>query len=667
MAGVHHAMIAATPFYFVNNEELHNATVARELLVGNLRHLLDYQYRSFCGGCTGVALLGWLSFAVAGVGYLAWKAVAGLFAAGIVVAGHRLLVQTAGRPAAWAFVALMIGAPTLLTQAMSMLWGNHFEVTALVLVQAVLAAALLRRRPVAGGNPRLLWLAWGAAAGFGFWFCFHSAFALPTLALLVVGVLGSRACLKGLPWFAAGAAAGLVPLVGYALSSDRSVLMVARFGLVPHEEGVDVNLPALAEVLAMVPTRAWEATLGNYTPVMCGLPGRDPLGIWDTAVLPTLWLLALAGVVLSLRRRRGWRLVGLLPFALMLADMAAYTVAPWRTDPDPSAFPEPFRVRYLVPVMVLLLASAATGAGRLWSLGLPGRAGAALLVLLIAAPGITAKVAWISGAEDEATDPRAHHIPPVDYRFFQHYGAYHLDEADRAIFSGGDWVSTVNHHRASGVDLAERLIRGDESEAVEILDEIRAHPSRSPGEQRMVLHGMGLALRHQRRAFGVPTESFLPQLAALLEAAGEEERRAIATGVWEQNLTLLVPEGDALSPAEAVALLGGPIQAAECSLCPAVGELLGAAPAPGEVRVSGDIVQGGEALLPDDPVLRAAVLRGAGAAYGRAHGYRGEELLDVARRLGPADGLSFLEGLAVGRGSTWARSSREGTPPERVP
>lgn len=667
VGGIHHAMVAATPFYFLNNEELHNATVARELLVGNLRHVLDYQYRSFCGGCTAVALIGWLSFAVNGVGYLAWKIVAALFTAGIVIAGHRLLTRAAGRAAAWAFVLLMLGAPTILTQAMSMLWGNHFEVTLLVLVQAALAAAVLAPRPLGRGPGRALWLFWGVVAGLGFWFCFHSAFALPVLALLALFALGGRAWFRGIPWLAAGAAAGLLPLVAYALTTDRSLLMVARFGLVPHEEGVHVHLPPLGEILSMVPVRAWEATLGNYAPVMCGMPGRDPLGIWDSPVLPALWLLALAGAALSLRRRRGWRVLGLIPLALLLADMVGYTVAPWRTDPDPDAFPEPFRMRYLAPVMVLLLASAAVGAGRLWSRGLPGRVVAAMLVALVAIPGLAAKVAWTTASPDSEMGPRARHIPPMDYVFFQQYGAYHLGEETRRSFSSEDWISTVNHHRASGVDLAERLIRGDVAGALAILDEVRADPTRSPEEQRMVLHGLGRALRHQRKAFGVPSADYLPQVAAMLRAADEDERRALAAGIWERNLTLLVDPTDPAPRADPLTLISGPVLAANCSLCPAVGELLAVAPPPGEVRVPGDLIEGGEAALPDDPPLRAAILRGAGAAYGRAHGYRGKELLDVARRFDPADGVPFLEGLAIGHGSTWARSSSRSSPPERVP
>ncbi len=68
VAWIHHAMVAATPFYFLNNEELHNATVARELLVGNLRHVLDYQYRSFCGGGTALGPLGWAALSRKRVG-----------------------------------------------------------------------------------------------------------------------------------------------------------------------------------------------------------------------------------------------------------------------------------------------------------------------------------------------------------------------------------------------------------------------------------------------------------------------------------------------------------------------------------------------------------------------------------------------------------------------
>jgi len=661
------AMVWATPFYFLNNEELHNATVARELLAGNLRFLADYQYRPFCGGCSAVAVLGWLAYAVGGVQYLAWKAVAGLFTGGIVVAGHLLLRRTSGPVAAWAFALLMLAAPTILTQAMCMLWGNHFEVTALVLAQAAVAVALLVRGPRSGPS-RAGWLAWGLVAGVGFWFCYHSAFALPTLLVIALAVLRPRRVLDGLPWLANGVIVGLLPLVGYALATGRSVFVIASFGVVPL--GQEDRLQALppGETLAMVPTRLRESTLGNYAGVMCGLPERELLGIWDGGVLPALWLAAAAGAVLAVRGRPGARLVALVPVALLAADMAAYTIAPWRTHPAEEGFPEPFRVRYLAPIMVLLVVSAAAGLGALWSRGAPGRIAAIVLAGAVILPGVAARIAWFT-TPAPAHLPRAGQVQPLAYDFFQRYGAYHVDEEQRRVFRGRDWTSQVNHHRASGVDLAERLIRGDAAEARAIVAELRADPLRSDAQRAMVLHGMGRALRHQRSAFGLADGDYLPQLTALLEACDGGERRAVATGLWHRNRTLL--RGDSARVEEyatdPLVLLPERFRGADCALCPALGEALSLAHPPEQIRTPADLVVGGEAGLPDDPGLRAAVIEGAGADLARAWGHRGAALVEVAAGFEPRDRLPFLRGLAVGYAASWARSASPDRPPERVP
>ena len=120
-----------------NPEESINAAQALVGAEGLWRYFLRLQYVDFCGGCTVNAALGAGVFSVLPPTWLAWKVVPALWATGFTVLGAAALARGTGRPAAVAFLILMI-APLDAWQRLAVYGlGNHVEcgvLAALVLV-----------------------------------------------------------------------------------------------------------------------------------------------------------------------------------------------------------------------------------------------------------------------------------------------------------------------------------------------------------------------------------------------------------------------------------------------------------------------------------------------------------------------------------------------------
>lgn len=170
------ARLYAEPQRFWNFEEAYNATVGWALAHGVWADILDLQYRTFCGGCTVVAVVAAPVLAVSDT-FVAWKLVAVGWTAATMIAAFFALDRWAGRPAAWAALALFALPPLGGLDLSLMLWGNHQESAILGLL-----ALLLVNRPIAAG------LVLGASV----WFARTAVYQVVVLAPLLVYVSGWR-------------------------------------------------------------------------------------------------------------------------------------------------------------------------------------------------------------------------------------------------------------------------------------------------------------------------------------------------------------------------------------------------------------------------------------------------------------------------------------------
>lgn len=652
------ATVAATPEHFQNGEELVNATVARELLVGDGALFLQYQHNPHCGGCSAVALLGLASFAAGGVSFLSWKAVAAAWAAATLLAGVALLRVNVGRPAGWLFALLVLGAPSVLFQAMLMAWGNHFELVVTVLLQALCVTALVARpRPLRGlGIP--LWLAWGFCAGLGFWICFGSLFAFPALLVVVALTVPLPRLVVRLPLALLGIAAGVLPLVAYLLEVDADPFMLLRVSTGSLPSGV-----ALLRAL-------WEASLGRFHGLLLFTPDQLwPAGLGG-AVLAALWAAAAANAALALRRAREGQAGAIVLPALHLAALAVYALSAHRVEAVAIDLPPRcVDLRYLVPATFLLLACAAAGFARLLATrGWPRRVGCALLVVAVL-PGLANRAAWLAPLADPGPGPAAQDLLPLSYGMIVRDMAHDRPPGLWRRIDPGDWVARVNHRRWIGMEQAAVLrARPDAVDLPALLERVRNLPGAPPEDALLRLGGVGRELRFVVDLDPDPARAWRIVTGAL-EAASAEERYVMATEFLLGGGSLLellgrpVPE----RPEELDAALAWPVDAAACALCPGVGALIARVGPPGEATAAGDLLKGGEAMLAARPEARAALLEGAGLGHGMSLGYLGPRLDPVLAALDPTDGAAFQRGYAVGRARSWRTDLPAGADPSLVP
>jgi len=658
------AIVAADPARFSHNEAAHNATMARELLVGNYRHLLDMQHSPYCGGCTLVSVLGWLAFGALGVGYLAWKAVPVFFSCAILFTGFQLLRRTHGSAAGFAFLVLMFGVPALVLQLTLMGFANHFEVVLFVLLQLVAVDHLLAPAIGKPGTTRVPWLLWGLFTGLGFWFCYHSLFALPPMAVVVGLAVGLGIAIRRVPLFVVGVAMGMLPFALFLAATDLN----------PFER---VLPNAMADTSAVTPSmrlrKLLDVSLISRVDELHFLPWRGPISALGAPTISAVWAGCLAGVVLlPWSREPGTRLRAALPFAALAAAMGAYVWSPFAIPPTASWSSPPIDLRYLAPTALLLMLSAAAGIGCLWRMGTAGRAVACALLIVAAAPGIAVRMAWMHGVERQVrlTVPAAEDFTPYDYREWRGPAVTRLTRADLIAVESADWISTVNHARVIGLSYGSWFDTADAGDAPDLVAEIDAlrGPGLSDLEIPAVFHGIGLAAATIESGRGTPG-AFLPRIVELLEATGGAQRRSLAVGYWSNNHRIYESLGrpPPIGRDEIDEALAWPLSAADCALCPAVAPAVFVHADPDAISSLYDLVAGGEDTLPEEPVQRSAILEGIGARYGYDHGFREDQVEIHLRKLPPDDRVAFSRGFAIGRARLWAVDVTWGVPPEKVP
>ncbi len=373
------ARFNAAPFRFVNVEESYNATVAWMLGHAPVWELVpELQYRSFCGGCTVVSLLGVPALLLGGDALWAWKAVAVLWAAATLLVGFFAADRLLGRPAAWAWVALSCVPPVGALDLSLMLWGNHQESGLFVL--AALWAFAARRG-----------LALGLALGLGLWFARTSAYAMVILAPTALASLrGQRVPLL------AGLALGAAPILVDAGGGDSGWY---RFG--------DALGGDPAALLKRATTLLSPAALG----ARLWLPARD------AAPLGALWLvLGMGGAGLALVSRNRSIL------ALQAAWVAAYCGTNFPIFLVSARVPVN-NIRYHAPWALLLALGVAVGFGAAWQRGWRRSAAVGLAVLLAGNVVMLERLDWRG-------DPRAWQAPVADLAGFALTVAPRLESGD---------------------------------------------------------------------------------------------------------------------------------------------------------------------------------------------------------------------------------------------
>lgn len=313
---------AAEPGRYRDGEELLSAASGLFLWhTGAWSHLLDLQYKAFCGGCTVHSMTAAAVLGLGGDSFRLWKLVPLLWSlAQIPLAFLALRAVFPGRQgvmAGFAALGLLALPPLGASDAGLMAWGNHAE-------SGVFVLGALALVPKAGGS----WVWAGLAAGLGVWFCRTTAYVLPALFLLA-GRAGPRllfGLLAGMSPILLPAARGEVGAYDVGLTGSGWVEIASRLG-------------SLADPTALT-TRLW--------------PGAREAG-------PLTWAWLLAGLIAAVTGgRRSWPI---------LAVLATFALGFAFVDVDiPRRGGKVMNLRYHVPwfLLVPLLVAAAFGVSDGW-------------------------------------------------------------------------------------------------------------------------------------------------------------------------------------------------------------------------------------------------------------------------------------------------------------
>jgi hypothetical protein len=328
-----------SPERFANREEAHNATAAWLFAQGHLLgDLALVQYRSFCGGCSIVALSG-APFMLGGDELWRWKLLALAWTAAMQAVGFFVLRALVAPAAAWAWMLLWMVPPIGALDLSLMLWGNHQE-SGLFVLLALLAHA--HRRP----------LALGLALGFGVYFARTSAYS--ALVLLPLGLAG-------------GLRSGLTTLVGFAAGAAPVFLPAG---------GGDAGWYRFAGALLPSADRLGERAENLFLPGLLG--ARAWLPLRHATALGGLWL---AGAVVSAALLTRWRVARVI-VALCLAWTFAYCFTSFPIFLVNSRAPVN-NIRYHAPWLLLLALLLSAGLGAAWARGWRRSAGALAAVLTL--------------------------------------------------------------------------------------------------------------------------------------------------------------------------------------------------------------------------------------------------------------------------------------------
>jgi len=392
LAALQLALVFNPAIVEVDSEEMWNAGQAWQMLTCHFDSTFLMQYRDFCGGCSLDAFLGMGVFSIFGPSWLAWKLVPLLFVLLVAGLGSRTLHRIGGRPAAWAFLALLLLPPRTWLFLSSVGWGNHFEAGCIALV----ALITLTGEP---GRGRTV-LA-GVFLGLATFISFSGVFALP--AALAWFLLTGRRDQLGM--LLSGVILGLSPWAIQWLSSGLHPFVTIY-------EGAEAR-PSLARIPYKLSTLFGVRQLV----ALFGLP-TTTLGWW----LGWLWAAAAAGCIALLVRaqlrepRDSLFRRDALGVLLFLASwLAMYCVVRFQVhDPPAPEIAYPLSARYAAPLFPLLFFAVALAAGHCWS-----RRSRVMATVLLSLPLLGGLAARAESMQSPFPTEGIHRFEAVDWEFLR--------------------------------------------------------------------------------------------------------------------------------------------------------------------------------------------------------------------------------------------------------
>lgn len=464
--------LVSNPRAYWNAEEAHTAGVAWYAWHGGLwDQILNLQYKSFCGGCTVLGVIGAPVLGLGGDSFALWKGIALGWTALTLIAAFVAVDRGAGRAAAWAVLVALAVPPVGLSDVSLMLWGNHAESALLVAV----AMALLPP----GWNPSVLklptgpsWLGVGRACALGVWLGASVWFTRTTLyaVVVIVGIGVWRAASRRGPGreHADPDGPGLLALfAGFGLGASLLVIPSARgdagyYDLSPLANVFPGGLPAgVQRGSALVRPAAMAAHLFR------SLRGME--------VLTTVWLSGVAvSLGFSLFVPRGRRMV---PWVALVAVFAlTYSMS---GVPVTEAGPHSgvIHSRYQAPWMFLLLVVASAAAGEGIRAGGTARG---LGVGIALALGVPSLVGWTASFRTAHVTPGLLDTAAVNHSDFAQIAAWRMtDERLASALGGAAAVDLADPGSARGRDVtrswlgrmqgyrAAQVLRDDGADAVQ--------------------------------------------------------------------------------------------------------------------------------------------------------------------------------------------------------
>jgi hypothetical protein len=584
-------------------EEMYNAGHAWVLADGHWGALWRMQYREFCGGCTGTALLGAPLFMALPPSWLVWKLVPIGFTALLMGAGVVALLRRSGAPAAVAFALLVLFPPRAWLHLSLLAWGNHVECGVMGAVALLLATRGDRRSAFAAG----------VVLGIALWFSFSAAYAVVGVPvwLMVTGRWGQAAAVVAgvplglLPWLLRYVDTGLHPFVTIYESGEAT--------------------PRLARIPAKIGTLVRPRQLV----ALFGLP--QSLAGWTVG-----WAFAAAALVagaVGLRRRAP---LAAAPLALLGIWLAIYAVVRFQVwDPPSPEIAPPGSARYAAPIYPLLFLVVAAAVGALWA---SHRRWAVGLMALALPAGVAARLEALSDPFPRSQLARR---VMVDEAQFTPQFSYSLTRSEHGDVAGEGPRSRALHAEALGWHDATDLLQDPDAPAFRL----QPAPTLDPAAYG---RGVGAALvqdRYRRPNPGLPVlANILRTLRASgLDAAAHEAAGAQAAWLLVQDEGSWLPEGVSLDAGALDSVRAAVAASPRAVAAPA----WGAAGRAWAKAVTGDAVPS-VISVPDGPTPAAfwyGLGRGAGEAWG--------PVAAAPRPSGDLDTAAFAAGYRAGLACCW--------------
>lgn len=396
----------------VDPEEGYNAAHGLALAQGHWRSLFDLQYRPFCGGCTLNAVVAAPLFWVLQPAWWVWKLVPISYSALLLAVGLWRLPT----PSRWIFAGLFV-LPLHSWMTLSLVgWGNHYEAGCLAATGLLLLHA--PRRPT--------WA--GVALGAATWVGFSGLFAIPAATMWLMWQSP-----RDLWRLLCGLCVGLSPWLAQWLLAAST-----PFGEV---YGQGEAIPSLSHIPTQLMTLLHPRQLGG----LLGHPWLPMLGV-PVAITGVIGLLGATRTV--------WGRLVILAAGCWLG---IYALSGFHIPiPPPPTLPEPASVRYMAPLLPLLMLGLAITGGALWE-NRRHRAVVALLTPAIVA-GLLSRASVFSSPFPTA---QALTMSAADMRLFRMQSTASMDRSTHRSCPGTDAREQRMHGFALGHRQASVALQGN--------------------------------------------------------------------------------------------------------------------------------------------------------------------------------------------------------------